>query len=121
LWREFKASVGVPVSVEACAGGVNKGNPDAALNWLAHLVPMCLDLGFDPHKAEFHISEQKRPLRFVADGRVFVDGRGALANLIKQFLAAVERGEPDNAGLRLGLKALEYMESKCPSQTIRQF
>lgn len=98
--------------VEAWAGGVNAGNHDAELNWLAHLVPMCLDLGFEPQRAVFHITEEKTPLRFVADGREFRDSRGGLANLITSFVAAIRRGEPDNYGLRLGLKALEFVEKK---------
>ncbi len=117
LWREFRA-FGTPERVEAWGGGVNEGNPDAELNWLAHLVPMCLDLGFDPSKAKFHISQEKVPLRFVADGRVFTDSAGALNSLVRHFMAAIERGEPDNSGLRLGLRTLEFMEKKWRSQPI---
>ena len=110
LWPEFKASVGVPLRVEAWAGGVNAGNPDAELNWWVHLAAMCWDLGFDPANAVFHIEEKKRPLAFECNGKLFQDSRGGLANLVKAFMAAIERGEPDNAGLRLGLKTLEYVE-----------
>lgn len=120
LWPEFKASVGEPLHVEAWAGGVNQSNPDAELNWWVHLAAMCIDLGFDPLKAEFHVEEKKRPLNFVANGKLFTDSRGGLANLIKAFLAAIERGEPDNAGLVLGVKTLEYVETmKCRSTTLQ--
>lgn len=119
LWTEFKASVGVPLHVEAWAGGVNETNPDAELNWWVHLAAMCWDLGFDPMKATFHVSQEKRPLYFAANGKLFTDSRGALENLIKRFIAAIKRGEPDNAGLRLGVKTLEYVEARCRS-TITQ-
>ena len=61
-WRAFKREIGVPKTVEAFAGGVNVTNPEAHLNWWHHLVPMCLDLAFDPEKAVFHITEEKQPL-----------------------------------------------------------
>ena len=109
LWPEFRA-YGTPSEVEAWAGGVNAGNPDAELNWRIHLAAMCLDLGFDPRKARFHITEEKQPLRFVADGREFRDSRGALANLVTRFMASIKRGEDDNSGLRLGVRTLEYYE-----------
>lgn len=112
LWPEFKASVGVPLRVEAWAGGVNAGNPDAELNWWVHLSAMCLDLGFDPQMAVFHIEEKKRPLAFECNGKLFQDSRGGLANLIKAFMAAIERGEPDNEGLKMGVKTLEYVEAR---------
>lgn len=118
-WADFKREfqplcakpLMVPQRVEAWAGGVNETNPDALWNWLPHLIPMCLDLGFDPLKAEFHITEEKQPLRFVADGREFVDGKpGALANLVTQFCEAIKRGEPDNRGLELGARVVELTE-----------
>ena len=118
LWAEFKASVGVPEKVEAWAGGVNESNPDAELNWWVHLAAMCVDLGFDPHKAVFHVSKEKVPLRFVADGKEFTDSRGGLANLVRAFIAAIELGKPDNSGLRLGLKTLEYVEKMNESRKL---
>lgn len=112
-WPEFRA-YGTPSQVEAWAGGINAGNPDAFLNWATHLGSMCFDLGFDPRRAKFHITEEKQPLRFVADGREFRDSRGGLANLIAAFIRAIERGEPDNYGLRMGVKTLEFVEEmKC--------
>lgn len=112
-WGEFKREFkSPPKRIEAWAGGVNETNPDALWNWLPHLIPMCLDLGFDPMKAEFHITAEKQPLRFVADGREFVDGKpGALANMVAQFCKAIERGQPDNRGIQLGAGVVEVTEN----------
>lgn len=110
-WRFLKA-LGTPERVEAWAGGVNEGNPDERLNWLAHLVPMCLDLGFDPAKAVFHITKERQKLRFLTDKGAFTDTSGALKALVGEFVRAIERGELDNSGLQLGLKALEFMEKQ---------
>lgn len=120
FWPEFKASVGVPLHVEAWAGGVNETNPDAELNWWVHLAAMCWDLGFDPMKAVFHVTTEKQPLRFVADGKEFTDSRGGLANLARKFIEAIERGEPDNAGLRLGVKTLEFVEKMNESKQLHR-
>jgi hypothetical protein len=91
---------------------VNEGNPDEWLNWLAHLVPMCLDLGFDPAKAVFHITRERQKLRFLTNKGAFADTSGALKALVGEFVRAIERGEPDNSGLQLGLKALEFLEDE---------
>lgn len=119
-WQAFKARCGIVHSVEAWAGGVNEGNPNAQLNWLAHLIPMCIDLdpGFDVLRgAKFHITQERRPLEFVVNGRhTFRDGPpGALANLVRAFITAVEKYGQDNDdadvyGLDLGIKALEYID-----------
>jgi hypothetical protein len=73
---------------------------------------MCADLGFDPDRAVFHIQEEKRPVRFVVNGtHEYTDGLpGALANLVREFCAAIESGAPDNSGLRLGVRAVQFME-----------
>lgn len=110
-WRDFKASLGPVETVEAWAGGVNDTNPDAIWNWGSHLAAMCLDIGFCPRKAVFHITEEKQALRFVANGLEFVDGPpGALANLITQFCEAIAKGAPDNRGMRLGYEVVKFTE-----------
>jgi predicted dehydrogenase len=112
-WSTFKASVGIVQSVEAYAGGVNDTNPDAEWNWWTHLAAMCWDLGFDPGRAAFHVTPEKQPLRFIANGMEFRDGPpGALACLVTEFVKAIEKGEPDNEGLRLGLKTIQYVEER---------
>lgn len=121
-WASYKAICGQVRTVEAWAGGVNETNPDANLNWWVHLAAMCFDLGFDPRNAVFHVTEEKQPLKFVVNGRhKFVDGGpGALANLVGAFMLAIAKGEPDNSGLRLGLKTLEFVEDQCRSRITRQ-
>ena len=111
-WKPFKASVGKVESVEAWAGGVNETNPDAELNWWVHLAAMCHDIGFDPEKATFHVTEEKQPLRFVANDIEFRDTQGAIAALVTAFLEAVRKGEPNNEGLKLGLKTIQYVENR---------
>jgi hypothetical protein len=97
-------------SVDAWCGGVTESNPDPYWNWLPHLAAMCFDLGFDPDKATFHISKERQPLRFVADGREFIDSDEALPCLIRAFVQAIEAGKPDNSGLVLGLKTIQFVE-----------
>lgn len=119
-WQEFKDSLRwhggsrpqmIPQAVEAWAGGVNETNPDTLWNWIPHLAAMCLDIGFDPYKATLHIHEEKRSVRLVADGREFTDGKpGAIANLVRAFVKAIERGKPDNEGLFLGAQVVEVTE-----------
>jgi predicted dehydrogenase len=111
-WRQFKAKLPKIRSVEAFAGGVNETNPDAEWNWGTHLAAMCLDLGFDPYAAVFHITEEKQPLRFVVNGEFeFRDGPpGAMACLVTEFCEAIREGKPNNEGLKLGLKTVQYVE-----------
>ena len=104
-WRALKALK--PESVEAWAGGVNETNPDAYLNWISHLVPMCLDLGFCPDSALFHITKEKQPLRFVVNGNEFRDTGGALKNLLEQFMVAEK-----SFGLDYALAVTRYLEGR---------
>ena len=110
-WEDFKAGPRGPVS--AFAGGVTASNPDPRWNWLPHLVAMCLDLGVDPERAQFTITEERQPLRFRMGGRVFKDSpyhAGAIDRLVRAFIDAIKKGVPDNAGLHLGLKTVQYIE-----------
>lgn len=116
-WPDFKSGL-YARSVTAVAGGVTATNPDPEWNWLPHLVAMCLDLGVDPRRASLTVTEHRQPLRFKAGGREFRDTEGAIDNLVAAFVAAIERDEPDNAGLHLGLKTVQFVENiKCRSQT----
>jgi predicted dehydrogenase len=113
-WREYKSSLARPERIEAWAGGVTPTNPDALLNWGVHLAAMSWDLGCDPEEAAFHITEERRPLRFMADGHEFQDpptDPAPLEVLVTEFLEAVELGKPNNAGLHLALKTIQYVEA----------
>lgn len=107
-WLPFKGSK--PSRVSCFAGGVTESNPDPEWNWYPHLVAMCADAGFDPDNAYFDVTRERQPLRFVADGREFRDTHGALPNLVMAFVRAIKKGEPDNEGLRVGLKTIQFME-----------
>ena len=108
-WADFKSGLSAKTA-RAYAGGVTASNPDAEWNWYPHLVAMCLDAGLDPDKSRFTVTEERQPLRFIAGGREFRDTSNAIDNLVRAFIRAIERGQPDNAGLRLGLQTVEYME-----------
>lgn len=109
-WAEFRARHRFPMEVFAEAGGVNGGNPDALWNWMPHLASMALDLGAELDRCEFRITEARTPLRMVVDGEVFHDAPDALDGLILAFLKAVELGEPNNEGLRLGYRVIQFTE-----------
>jgi hypothetical protein len=108
-WADFKAGIR-PGRVVASAGGVTASNLDAEWNWLPHLVAMCLDIGVDPERASLKVWGERRPLVFRCDGREFRDTKNAVDNLVREFVKAIERGKPDNEGLRLGLKTVQYVE-----------
>jgi predicted dehydrogenase len=111
-WRQFKRPA---KRVEAWAGGVTPTNPDALLNWGVHLAAMCWDVGVDPMDAELHITQERQPLRFVADGREFNDPPThpqPLEVLVREFVGAIVRGEPNNEGLHLALKTIQYVEKQ---------
>lgn len=112
-WREFKASFlsHPPKHVEGWAGGVNATNTNAVWNWAPHLAAMCFDLGYDPRDAVLHMTEERQPLRFAADGREFTDGPpGALRVLITEFCDAIRKGVPDNAGISMGYETVKFTE-----------
>lgn len=106
-WRRFRGTN--PEDVEASAGGVTESSPDHHWNWMTHFAAMCFDAGIDPARARISITKERSPLRFVADGKEFVDGP-ALRNLCGAFLLAIENGVPDNRGLELGARVVEFTE-----------
>lgn len=113
-WRKFKASLSHVSNVHASAGGTSR-NP--WWDWGPHLAAMCLDVGVDPRKAEICVSRVKYPLSFTAGGETWMDDprEKPLEVLITEFVAAIERGEPDNQGLRLGAEVVEFLhESRGP-------
>ena len=107
-WRKFKASLSHVENVHASAGGTLR---DPWWDWGPHLAAMCLDAGCDPRKAEIHVSRVKYPLTFTVNGETWMDvpGEKPLEVLIREFVAAIERGEPNNEGLRLGAEVVEFL------------
>lgn len=106
-WREFKPQN--VRSVQAFAGGTDK---DPWWDWGPHLVAMCLDIGFDPAKAEITVTREKQPLRFIADGREFRDVETdpmPLEVLVGEFCQAIKLGQPNNNGLRLGARVIDHL------------
>lgn len=109
-WRRFKASLPPIEFVDCCAGGTPR---DPVWDWGPHLAAMCLDLGFDPRKAEMRVYSGELPLSFRVNWRhefrdVVTDPM-PLEVLVSEFVAAVDRGEPDNAGLVLGAEVVEFL------------
>jgi hypothetical protein len=78
---------------------------------------MSFDLGCE--KPVIHVTQEKQPLRLIADGHEFTDAQTdptPLEVLVSEFCAAIELGKPDNSGLQLGARVIEYLENECPSQ-----
>ncbi len=106
-WRAFKARHPNARKVEGFAG-------PGWWDWGPHLVAMSIDLGCE--KPILHLGHDR--LRIVADGEEFIDTHdGPLSVLVSEFLKAIKKGEPDNAGLRLGARVVRYLENECPLRT----
>ena len=109
-WRKFKASLSTVESVDCVVGGTAR---DPWWDWGPHLVAMCLDLGFDPRKARIACMSASVPLSFRVNGdrewRDAITDPMPLEVLINEFVAAIERGEPDNDGLKLGARVVEFL------------
>lgn len=115
-WRAFKR--------QALAAGVHSvvataGSSDTKLgpwwDWGGHLVVMCLDLNFDPRKAQLCTPDADEPLSFRVNGsmeyRDVDETPKPLDVLIEEFIAAIKKGEPDVRGLRIGVRAVEVLEA----------
>lgn len=109
-WRTFKASLQSVDSITAVAGGTLR---DPWWDWGPHLAAMCLDLGFDPRKARIRTERVRIPLSFVVNGefeyRDVLTDPMPLEVLLTEFIAAIEKGEPNNDGLRLGAEVVEFL------------
>jgi hypothetical protein len=110
-WRAFKASLPEVRTVEGFAGGTNETNPNTLWNWGPHLVSMSFDLGCE--SPNLWIESEREPLRIVVnDEYEFVDcptEPTALEVLLGEFIQAVKDGQPNNSGLAMGLKVMEYL------------
>ncbi len=115
-WREFKASLPKIERVEAWAGGTPR---DPWWDWGPHLVAMSFDLGHET--PEISVTNEYQPLRVLVNGiHEFTDPPTEpkpLEVLLAEFCAAIELGEPNNAGLQLGARVIDYLENQCPSRT----
>jgi hypothetical protein len=109
-WRAFKASLPKVHSIDCIAGGTFR---DPWWDWGPHLAAMCLDLGFDPRMAEMRCESEKVPLSFLVNG--MYDWQDEITDpmplevLVTEFVAAIERGEPNNEGLKLGAQVVEFL------------
>lgn len=112
-WMEFKSKLGRIDSVYMQAGG------PSPLGWLwgwgPHLVAMCLDLGYDPMGAQLLEMHYRSPIAVTVNGHMhFFDiptTPTALEVLITDFCRAIEKGEPNIEGLRIGVKVVEGIEA----------
>lgn len=119
-WAQFRDTHKYPLEVFGVAGGVNEGNPDPLWNWLPHFASMAFDLGIDPRACLWSARESRTPLRLVVDGDVYRDAPNALQGLLRAFVGAIENGVPDNSGLRLGYRVVQFTEEVCRSRITRQ-
>lgn len=115
VWRALKAKhQGTVESVYAQAGGPCKLPPK--WDWGPHLVALCYDIGFDPHKADLRWSFEDTPFKFVVNGRYEylspMTYPTPLEVLITEFAQAIEKGEPDIRGLELGVKVVEFLDGR---------
>lgn len=109
-WRQFKASLPPIETIDCCAGGTPR---DPWWDWGPHLASMCLDLGFDPRKADMRAYRRELPLSFVVNGehefRDVITEPMPVEVLVSEFVAAIERGDPNNEGLELGARVVEFL------------
>jgi hypothetical protein len=97
-WREFKKPAKEVRATVADWWG-----------WGPHAVAMSLDLGCEPQ-----LTVGGERMTFFADGREFQDvatDPTPLEVLVKEFIAAIESGKPNNEGLQLGLRVVQFLES----------
>lgn len=111
-WKEFKGGLPEIVSIKAQMGAVSKVAP----KWESgpHLVAMCLDLGFNPEKADIRVFDTKMPLSFVVnDTYLFQDvltEPTPLEVLLAEFVQAIKNKEKDIRGLEFGANVTAYCE-----------
>lgn len=114
-WRDFKSRLPKVEKVVAIAGGTDK---DPWWDWGPHLVAMSFDLGCE--KPEIQVSQDIHPLTVIVNGEhTFTDVEtdpSPLKVLLGEFIAAIEKKQPNNAGLQLGARVVEYLEGQCRSR-----
>ena len=108
-WREFKKSLPEIVSVYA-ESRYSLKLPE--FDWGSHLAAMCLDLGFDPRKAQF--SYNGNPLMFKVNGRHIFDDPPTdpmpLNVLITEFMEAIKKGDRNISHLEMGVEVMRYLD-----------
>jgi predicted dehydrogenase len=108
-WREFKARH-QGRHVQTFAGGTER---DPWWDWGPHLVAMSFDLGCET--PEITVTKEPQPLRVIAGGETFTDvPDNPLETLIAEFVAAIRLGQPNNEGLQLGARVVDYLERHEP-------
>ena len=110
-WVEFKNSLPEVFSVEAQAGSRCKLHP--RWDWGPHLIAMTLDLGFDPLKAKIRCENYEIPFKFVVNGQYEFNDPPCIPTpltvMIGEFVKAIEKGEQNIEGLKLGARVTQYL------------
>lgn len=117
-WREFRETWvqrGVQ-SVYACAGAVKRDGLPVCMDWGPHMVAMCIDIGFDPRKAHMVFHDKPTKLSFIVNGKYkFVDveeSPSPLEVLVREFMEAIEDGQPDYRALQMNVQIMQVLEEK---------
>ena len=108
-WRRFRESLKTIDSVSAVMG---RATDDPWWEIAPHPVSMCIDLGFDPRKADIRVTATPVPLSFTVNNVTYEDVNESptpMEVLITEFVAAIERGKPDNKSLILGAQVVEFL------------
>ncbi len=123
-WVEFKNSLPLDysnfstqpinvLSIEAQAGSRCKVSPK--WDWGPHLVAMTLDLGFDPLKAKIRCENYEIPFKFVVNGQYEFNDPPCIPTpltvMIGEFVKAIEKGEQNIEGLKLGVLVTQYLSA----------
>lgn len=113
-WIEFRDSLPEVFSVEAQAGSRCKVKPK--WDWGPHLVAMTLDLGFDPLKAKIRCENWDLPFRFIVNGQYEFNDPPCIPTpltvMIGEFVKAIEKGEQNIEGLKLGTLVTQYLSAE---------
>ena len=113
-WIEFKNSLPAVFSIEAQAGSRCKVSPK--WDWGPHLVAMTLDLGFDPLKAKIRCENWDLPFKFVVNDKYEFNDPPCIPTpltvMIGEFVKAIEKGEQNIEGLKLGVHVTQYLSAE---------
>ena len=108
-WQKFKMQASIQ-SIRFFAGG--KSKLGWSLDWLPHLMAMCLDIGVHPSAATF--KEKNGRLGVIVNETLeFKDeltDPTPLECLLTEFMSCVKLGLPDVRGLSLGVRVMQEIE-----------